>query len=503
MRMAQADRVLFVVPPGFNLSAVDLRVLRRDAVAAQVGVALVTTDATLRGLAAREGISTFRRLRRGERARWRRLRGDRIPRARGVGAAVTTAPPAAGLFAKRSPSGFRPAAFLRAYVRRRNPWWAVLGLTLALLLIFGGMLYTLTFILPSATITLAPASEALQVNIPLKAVQDARLDAAAGIVPAQALSVQVAGDARTPTTGRSDEPAGKAAGRLIFINRTGREITVPAGTVLSTATGNNVQFATVTDAVLPPNGRGAASAEALEAGPAGNARAGTVTRVEGPLGLSLLVANEANFSGGTTAKKGVVTEEDKVRLQAQLLEELKRQALERLDERTGGKSFIPRESVSFLTLSPTFTPFVGEVSPDLYLSMSLQAVGLAADSTAADRVALTRLKDAMPPGTRLISDTVRFTPGSVVLEDPKTLALSVMGEGTLLREIDADAVRSAVLGLPPQEARRVLAERFALARPRKSALGRTGCRMSSRSSCRYCPGASASKWIGMRQRSWR
>ena len=55
------------------------------------------------------------------------------------------------------------------------------------------MLYALTFILPSATITVAPASEALRVTIPLKAVQDARVDAAAGIVPAQALSVQVVG----------------------------------------------------------------------------------------------------------------------------------------------------------------------------------------------------------------------------------------------------------------------------------------------------------------------
>ena len=77
----------------------------------------------------------------------------------------------------------------------------------------------------------------------------------------------------------------------------------------------------------------------------------------------------------------------------------------------------------------------------------------------------------MPPGTRLISDTIRFSPGQVLLEDPKTLALSLTGEGTLLREIDADAVRSAVLGLPPEEARRVLAERFALARPRRSRLG--------------------------------
>ena len=212
----------------------------------------------------------------------------------------------------------------------------VLGLTARLLVLLGGLLYAMTLILPSATIRLAPASESIQITIPLKAVQDARLDAEGGVVPAQALSVQVSGDARTPTTGRSDEPAGKARGQVVFINRTGGEITVPAGTIVSTGTGNNVRFATTEDVILPPSGRAAASAEALEPGPSGNARAGTVTRVEGSLGLSVLVANEMNFSGGTTAKMGVVTEEDKVRLQEQLLEELKRQALERLERKGEG-----------------------------------------------------------------------------------------------------------------------------------------------------------------------
>ena len=200
--------------------------------AAQVGVALVTTDAALRGLAAREGISTFRSQRRGERARWRRLRVDRVPHAAGSARLCPRRRPRRGCSPNGRRAVFGRRAFLRAYVRRRNPWWAVLGLTVALLLILGGMLYSLTFILPSATITVAPASEALRVEIPLKAVQDARLDAEAGIIPAQALSVQVAGDARTPTTGQSDEPVGKAKGRVVFINRTGREITVPAGTML-------------------------------------------------------------------------------------------------------------------------------------------------------------------------------------------------------------------------------------------------------------------------------
>ena len=245
---------------------------------------------------------------------------------------------------------------------------------------------------------------------------------------------------------------------MVFINRTSREITVPAGTMLSTATGNNVRFVTTARAMLAPNGRAAAPVEALDAGPAGNVRAGTVTRVEGPLGLSLLVANEANFSGGTTAQKGVVTEEDKVRLQEQLLEELKRQALERLNERVKGEGFIPPESVSFLALSPTFTPFVGEVSPDLYLSMSVQAVGLAADCDAATGL--------LGPGCRspCPGHTIDFRYGALqprlgaCWRTRKTLVFTLTGEGTLLRRDQMRAPCGArSFGLPPAEAKQVLA----------------------------------------------
>jgi hypothetical protein len=468
---AGADRVLFVVPPGVSLSAIDLRVLRRETVAAQRKVALVTSDPTLRTLAAREGISTFRSESWAMRGRWRRLRPDPAPRARPATPAEPEVPPAAGLFDKRSPTGFRPVAFLRAFVRRPSPAWALLGLTICLLAIFGGLLYALSIILPSATVTLAPAAEPLRVTVPVKAVQDARLDAEGGVVPAQALSVQVSGDARTQTTGRSNEPATKAKGRVVFINRTNREITVPAGTVVSTGTGNNVSFATTADLPLAPNGRAAVPVEALQPGPSGNVRAGTVTRIEGPLALTVVVANETGFTGGTTAQMGVVTEDDKVRLQAQLFEELKKQALERLNERVEGESFIPPESVSYIPLSPTFTPFVGEVSPDLYVSMSVQAVGLAVDQAAADQAAMSRLQASMPPGTRLISDTLRYTPGSVVLEGPRTVSFSVTGEGTLLRGLDDAAVRSAILGLSPEEAQTVLMERFPLARRPEIRLG--------------------------------
>lgn len=464
IRAADAERVLFVVPEGLALDAVALRVLRREAVAARVGLALVTQSPALRGLADQAGISTFRSQERGERAaRWRRLRADRVP-----GAAVTTpagvsTPFRASLFGKRSPSGFHPVAYLRAFARRPSPWWATLGLTLGLIALFGGLVYALATFSPAATITLAPAAEPLQITIPLQAMQDARSDVAEGIVPAQVLSVQVSGEARTATTGRRAEPATKAVGRVVLINRTQTLLDAPAGTMVSTATGDNVQFLTTSPASLAPNGRVSVPVEALLPGPSGNVRAGTVTRVEGALSLSLVVANESNFSGGTTAQMGVVTEDDKERLEAQLFEELKIRALERLNERAGSGRLVSPESVRFLALSPTFTPFVGEVSEELFLRMSVQAVSLVVDQSAVRAVGLARLQAAMPPGTRLISDTVRFSPGPVQQVDPTTVAFDLTASGTLLRGVDAGQVRSAVLGLSPAEAQKVIQQRFAVA----------------------------------------
>lgn len=471
LRAASTGRVLLVVPADLALDAVSLRVLRREANLAHSNLALVTADPNLRAAAGREGISTFRDAVYAEGARWHRLRRERRLGLRPSSPAETVAPLPAGFYGKQSPSGFRPVAFLRSFVRRPNSLWAALGLTLSLLLLLGGLLYALATFIPAATITLAPASEPIEVTIPLRAVQDASADAEAGILPAQALSVQVTGDARTATTGRRNEPAGKAKGRVIFINRTSRQINVPIGTTVATGTGNDVRFVTTADLSLAPNGRASVPVEALLPGPSGNVRAGTVTRVEGALGLSLLVANEAGFSGGTTSQVGVVTEEDKVRLESELFEQLKQQALERLDERTRGQKYIPAKSVTYLELSPTFTPFVGEIASELYLSMSVQAIGLAVDMSAGNSAALAQLQTAMPSGTRLISDTVRYTPSAVTLEDARTVSFSVTAQGTLLRGIDTAEVRRSVLGLSTKEAEQLLAERFALAEKPQISLG--------------------------------
>jgi hypothetical protein len=471
LKAAQAASVVFIVPGDLHLTLVDLRILRREAAACGAGVALVTDDAGLRSRADQAGISTYRSAERAASARLRRPRPEGRWRARPVGPAAALPPPAPGLYARHSPTGVRAPAFWRAYVRRTSPWWATLSLIVVLLVFFGGLVAALAAIIPAATVNVVPASDPVSVTVDLRGIPDATADAEAGIVPARGVSVQVAGEARMPTSGRSFEPSAKASGQVVLSNRTARSLNVPIGTVVATATGNNARFATTAEGKLEPNGRVTLPIEAVLPGLTGNVRAGTITEVEGPLSLSVVVSNQAATGGGGSTQVSVVTEEDKEKLQAQLFEELKQKAYEKLTERLAPGTFVPAESVQYLAMSPTFTPFVGDVSPDLFLSMSVQATGLAVDTSNGNEVALARLQRAMPPGSRLIANSVRYIPSAVTVESEKAVKFSIIAQGQLLRGIDSAAARSAILGLTPERAAEALTERFALARAPRISLG--------------------------------
>jgi hypothetical protein len=471
VRSAPDERVLFVVPHELMLGPVDLRALRREAVGCGRAVALVTANPGLRMAASRQGISTFRSQERGERARWRRFSSDRPLPGVSIGPGQTIPPPGPGLFAKRSPSGFRAATYLRAFVHRASPWWTNLLLAGLLSLLLAGLLFALTIVIPAADVTVVPAAEPAQVTVALRAIQDGALDPEAGTLPAKAVRVQVAGEAHMPTTGRIYEPSARASGQVTMINRTARLLTVPAGTVVATATGDNVSFSVKEQSQVDPNGRQTLAIEAQLPGPIGNVRAGTITQIDGPLALAAVVTNDAPTSGGGSREVGMVTEEDQVKLQAQLFEELKQKALEQLREKLEPGAFLAADSVSFLAMSPTFTPFVGDASDDLYLSMSVQAEGLVVDARSGDQLVLARLQNTMPPGSRLISDTVRFIPGAIVVENPQTVSFSMTAEGTLLRSVESGAVRSTVLGRTPEEAVAALTQRFTLAEEPRIHLG--------------------------------
>jgi hypothetical protein len=471
LQTSAAGRILFVVPGKLTLTAADLQVLLREAAARRVQIALRTSDVGLRRRASDVGLNTFRSRWWAARMPWHRLRPPEARRPRPPTPGDVEAPFAAGLFSPRSPTRFRPTVFRRSFKRGVSPWWVELGLLIGLLALAAGLVYALSFIIPSATVTVTPVSETVQVRVPLTAVRDGVTDPVAGVVPARVLSAQVSGEGAAPTTGRRFEPATKARGQVVMINRTARQVIAPSGTIVATATGNNARFATLAEAPLAPNARVNVPIEAILPGPDGNVRAGTITQVEGPLALLVVVANDGPTGGGTLARVGVVTEDDKTALQAKLFEQLKKGVYDRLNEKISAGAFVPAESVTYLALSPTFTPFVGEVAPELTLNMTVQAVGLSVDTRAGQAIGLARLQDVMPPGTRLISDTIRFIPGSVSVPDEKTVKFDLTVQGILLRGIDRNVVRNTILGLPVEDASAALMARLQLAQPPDIHLG--------------------------------
>ncbi len=446
--------------------------LRREAEAGGTQFALVTEQPAQRDTANEASIQTFRSIASAEGARWsapRRLRV--LPPAPQAGDAVGSPPAEPGLFNRRSPSGFRAPAFLRSFVRLSNPWFSTIGLAAVVVALMALLVISLAVLVPSATVTVVPASEPIQVTIELQAIRDAGVDRATGTLPARGLSVQVTGEGRLASTGRRQEPSGRARGTVVLQNRGARELAVPAGTIVATGTGDNVRFGTTAPGKVPANGSAAVPIEALLPGPTGLVKAGTINRVEGALATLLMAGNDAATAGGTTKEVAVVLEEDKDRLEAQLIEELKRRAMDRLSEKLEPGQFVPPESVAFTAMSPTFSPFVGDASPELHLSMTVQAVGMAVNTQAGNETALARLREAMPPGSRLVADSVRYIPGSVRMENQDTIGFSMTAIGTLLRPVDAAEVRQAVAGLTPARASAALSSRMTLAAPPRIKLG--------------------------------
>lgn len=142
----------------------------------------------------------------------------------------------------------------------------------------------------SATITITPERETVTTS------GDVTIPATLLVHKVTVLSEQVA------TTGTAHQPATAAHGQVTFYNALQSPQTIPAGTMLTSATGTNI----VTDAtaVMPggtlrTNGSATVAAHATITGYAGNLPAGSIN---GPCCREYVFAYNSAFSGGQPAR---------------------------------------------------------------------------------------------------------------------------------------------------------------------------------------------------------
>jgi len=433
LRRAQSKSVLIVVPPGCKAltRSLDLLLLRRQAAALDLRIALVSASPTLADLSKDEGIVVFgslalgRRMARGN-ARWE----------------------------KHHEPGFE--GFV-ARLRQQQPrwWYWVLG-PLAVALVLFVLAWSAIMIWPSATVRLVQAREPIGVSVWVEASMGTRVvDWDRMVMPARVVQAEVVDRGEIATTGIANVAAEKAKGTVLFVNSTVREVYIPLDTLVSTSAGTPIRFRTTQVASIGPKGRVRVPVEALEGGPGGNVPANRINRVDGPLATSLNVTNERATGGGSTDQVYRVTHGDKQALSDLMVERLIAKAHAEISALLEDE-FLPLETMQInpYSIRTNYDHHIDDQSDTLALEMRGVVWGLAVSSETADEITDRALMRQLRSGFHLLPDSVNITPGSEIVVDEEAGEVRFVMEGVALMEADVDLrlLQSAIRGQPIDEA---------------------------------------------------
>jgi hypothetical protein len=435
MGWAQTQRVLLVWPKQGQVLArrLDLLLLHRHAYRLGAHLALITPDPVVHEHARDLGLPVFPSLDASRRVKWRsrplRLAPERRRR-----------PP--DVAALRPPRPF--------YSEWPIPAWAAwIFKSLFLILSLGALAALALALLPSATITLAPAVRPHTHSVDIVADPEAT-EIAEGVIPARTVYAEVEATGQIATTGLKDVPSSPASGSVIFTNLIGTAATIPQGTGVRTTSGAAIRFVT-TQAATVGAGIGATVEVPIKAedpGPAGNVGAGQINAIDGPLGLQLAVTNPAATTGGAVKPAYAVTLTDKQELRAQLLEQLNQTALGTIEAQLLPGEFLAPDSAALAdVVAESYSHSVGEVTNIITLTLRIAATGLSMNEADAQMAAQTALAAAVPRGEALLAGRTQFVRGSTTVSDAEgRVHFTVTATGATIALIDSESVKQMVVG---------------------------------------------------------
>jgi len=170
-------------------------------------------------------------------------------------------------------------------------------------------------------------------------------------------------------------PRSKAQGIARFSNLSQKEVTIPAGTVVSTNTDPPVSFITLHETLLPPGVDEFVDipVEAAHPGAAGNVAADSIAVLDGQLGLLVTVTNPNLMKGGTESKVTGATDSDRAKLRAVAEDNLRREAESRLKAQISpGDLFLSDSFELIQVIEESYDPTAGKPGKQLKLNMQIE-----------------------------------------------------------------------------------------------------------------------------------
>ncbi|MYH60502.1 MAG: hypothetical protein F4148_01590, partial [Caldilineaceae bacterium SB0675_bin_29] len=322
-------------------------------------------------------------------------------------------------------------------------------------------------VLPAATVTLVPGQRTLETTVLLTA--DPQLEASdleQGLLSARLIETTVEATGTVSTTGSGWSEVELAQGMVVFTNQTNRTVRIPAGTIVSTSTGDDVDFRILEDLEIPgPLGTQAeVEIEATEPGILGNVPSNRITTVAGGLRTRVRVTNPEATSGGANTRVRLVTQEDRDRLLDQVYSGIREVAYERLSVELGPDEWMPEDTILTYITAQFFDQFNDEPADELNLTLRVLIQGSVINRSESEEAAMVALRAQVPERGQLVAESIKFTVEPNTVVTGRTLRYSMTASGNYVIPIEVRAVSRAVTGLNTEEAARRLQDDWLLAR---------------------------------------
>ena len=387
---------------------------------------------------------------------------------------VVPPPPASGPPANGAPAkpeaGLPRFGSIRVVGPRRGfsrPAMLVGAALLAAVIVVGGV--SAYVFLPSATIRVAPRVDAV-IPVSFEVRADPAVtqpDAAAGVVPADRLTIPLGVTGTFPASGVRVEET-RASGVVRFTSEnTFVPVTIPAGTRVSTQAGtafSTREAVTVERASFVTGPTSATVAvDAQVAGPGGNVAAGTITELSDDIRQFLIsVTNPEATSGGTRTEFPRIEQADVDAALADLGAELATQFEARLaDPATtppGTTLFAATRALGESTPSVDPATLVGQEAATFDLGLTAEGAVTAVDDSPLEALARARIRAAVDADHRLIEESIEIAVGAPTV-DGATVLFPVSAEAVQVLVLDAAELLAEVKGRPIHQARSIL-ERY-------------------------------------------
>jgi hypothetical protein len=359
--------------------------------------------------------------------------------------------------------------------------WVIL---IALLLVAGTAAY---LFLPVMNVTIQTPVEQISQDVVAKVdASVSSLDVSSSLIPGRVIEYRFTVSDTVTTTGEKNVGKDRAKGEVTVINSTPSLITIPAGTVLSTGSGQKFSTSTavavgsfqqssgafsLTPQPTPRPGAtptaGSATAAgttmrvpvvAVEAGEKGNVPALAISNFEADSFRGLTVFNEQALTGGTDQKSKVASADDRSRLREAIFQRAQSQALAELQARVRQSESLIPPSMQVRVEKEDYDKNVDEEGDKLNGTLSVVATAIGFSNTDLNTLVERQWRDSVPKGYRALPAALAINPPEILQGGSQTASLKVRAAGRAERVLEADSLSQALRGLSVQDAKEKLSQ---------------------------------------------